>query len=164
MSLRITCNTARAQSMYLQVLRGDSTFSHAEVALIKSAYCFLTGESCAPHSKGHTMPRKWCGMPLRTRSCMQPSHTVSLIRLHHEHTYPDNRVLLLPEVLPVVGHSAPHRPRVLLPIITSPLLTRTGPCNLRITSMPRNASYIQLDANYGTEIFTDGLDDNERCS
>ena len=58
-------------SGYVRAMSRRITFSHAEVALIQSAYCFLTGESCAPQSSCHTIPRKWCGTPFRTRSCTE---------------------------------------------------------------------------------------------
>lgn len=57
-------------SGYVRAMSRRITFSHAEVALMQSAYCFLTGESCAPQSSCQTIPRKWCGTPLRTSSCM----------------------------------------------------------------------------------------------
>ena len=34
-----------------------------------SEYFSLSSESCAPHKSCHAIPRKWCGIPLRTKSC-----------------------------------------------------------------------------------------------
>ena len=57
----------------LRFLRGMKlfTFSNGDVILMYSAYASRAGEIWALHSNCHTMPLKWCGIPLRTNSCRE---------------------------------------------------------------------------------------------
>ena len=56
-------------SGYVLAISRLITFSHADWDFMYSEYFSLSSESCAPHKSCHAIPRKWCGIPLRTKSC-----------------------------------------------------------------------------------------------